>query len=77
MATSKCISCHRKALSDNKYCIYHKQAFDNIINHYKVWVNTYDKISWEEFLINISGMQETGRWIKEVIAVELEKSKEK
>jgi hypothetical protein len=42
-----------------------------------VWVNTYDKISWEEFLINISGIQETGRWIKEVIAVELEKSKEK
>ncbi len=47
-----------------------------MVNHYKVWVNAYGRISWEEFLIKLSGMQETGRWIKEVVAVELEKSKE-
>jgi hypothetical protein len=77
MTTSKCVACHRKALLDDKYCIHHKQAFDNMINHYKVWVNVYGKIAWEEFLIKLSGMQETGSWVKEVIALELEESKGK
>ena len=48
-----------------------------MINHYKVWVNVYGKIAWEEFLIKLSSMQETGSWVKEVIALELEKSKGK
>ena len=48
-----------------------------MIKHYKVWVNVYGKIAWEEFLIKLSGMQETGSWVKEVIALELEKSKGK
>jgi hypothetical protein len=48
-----------------------------MINHYKIWVNAYGRTSWGEFLIKLSGMQETGSWIKEVIALELEKSKEK
>ncbi len=42
-------------------------------NHYKVWVKAYGSISWEEFLNKLVGMQETGRWIKEVIEVELKK----
>jgi hypothetical protein len=77
MTTGNCLACHRKALLDDKYCIHHKQAFDYMINHYKVWVNVYGKIAWEEFLIKLSGMQETGSWVKEVIALELEKSKGK
>jgi hypothetical protein len=77
MTTSKCVACHRKALLYDKYCIHHKQAFDNMINHYKVWVNVYGKITWEEFLIKLSGRQETGSWVKEVIALELEKIKGK
>ncbi len=44
-----------------------------MINHYKAWVDAYGKISLEEFLTKLSGMQETGRWIKEVIEVELKK----
>ncbi|HJU34261.1 MAG TPA: hypothetical protein VJ695_03975 [Nitrososphaera sp.] len=77
MTTARCIACYRKALSADKYCRYHKQAFDNMINHYKVWVNAYGSISWEEYLIKLSVMQETGSWIREVIAVELKKSKGK
>ncbi|HEX2106460.1 MAG TPA: hypothetical protein VHF28_01900 [Nitrososphaera sp.] len=76
-ATSKCIICHRKALLGDKYCVHHKQAFENMINHYKAWINAYGRVSWEEFLIRLSDMQETGSWVKEVIARELEKSKGK
>jgi hypothetical protein len=70
---TKCTACYRRALSDNEYCLHHKQAFDSMINHYKTWVNAYGRISWEEFLTKLSSMQETGRWIKEVIEVELKK----
>ena len=48
-----------------------------MIIHYKVWINAYGRISWEEFLIKLSGMHEIGSWVKEVIALELEKSKRK
>jgi hypothetical protein len=72
-ATTKCSACHLKALTGNKYCQHHKQALDNLKNHYKAWVNAYGGISWEEFLSKLAGMQETGRWIKEVIGVELKK----
>ncbi|MDQ5842280.1 MAG: hypothetical protein M3286_02210 [Thermoproteota archaeon] len=53
--------------------MHHKQAFDSMINHYKAWVNAYDRISWKEFLVKLLSMQETGIWIKEVIEVELKK----
>jgi hypothetical protein len=71
--TPKCAACHRKALTGNKYCLHHKQAFDNVNNHYRAWVNAYGRISWEEFLSKVSSMQETGSWIREVIAVESKK----
>jgi hypothetical protein len=53
--------------------MHHKQAFDSMIDHYKAWVEAYDRISWEEFLTKLSSMQETGRWIKGVIEVESKK----
>jgi hypothetical protein len=53
--------------------MHHKQAFDSMINHYKIWVKAYGQITWEEFLTKLSSMQETGRWIKGVIEVESKK----
>jgi len=73
MTTTKCTACHRNALSGSKYCLHHKQAFDSMIDHYKAWVEAYDRISREEFLTKLASMQETGRWIKEVIEVESKK----
>jgi len=70
MTTEKCAACHRKALPEGKYCMYHRQALDSITNHYKAWVDAYGGISWEEFLIKLSKMKETGSWVKEVIGAE-------
>jgi hypothetical protein len=69
-----CSACRLKALAENKYCLHHKEAYNSLNSHYKAWVKAYGGgISWEEFLSKLSDMQETGRWIKEVIAVELKK----
>lgn len=70
MTTEKCAACHRKALPEAKYCLHHRQALDRMTNHYKAWVDAYGGISWEEFLIKLSKMQETGSWVKEVIGAE-------
>jgi hypothetical protein len=73
MTTQKCAACHRKALPDSQYCLHHKHASDSMVDHYKAWVDSYGGISWQDFLNRLSKMQETGSWIKEVIAVELKK----
>jgi hypothetical protein len=70
MTMVKCGACHRKALPEDKYCLHHRQALDSLTNHYKAWVDAYGGISWEEFLIKLSKMQETGSWVKEVIGAE-------
>jgi hypothetical protein len=66
----KCAACHRKALSGKKYCVHHSQAYDSLIEHYKAWVNAYGRISMEEFMDKLLHMNETGSWIREVIASE-------
>jgi hypothetical protein len=70
---TKCNACHRKTAEDNKYCLHHKQVFDYMNNHYKVWINAYGRISRKEFLAKLSNMQETGVWVKEIIELELKK----
>lgn len=60
MTTEKCAACHRKALPDGRYCLHHRQALDSVTGHYRAWVDAYGGISWEEFLIRLSKMQETG-----------------
>jgi hypothetical protein len=69
----KCSACSRKVLTRKKYCFYHSQALDDIMEHYKKWVHVYEIISWNDFLNKLLNMNETGSWIKEVIAVELKR----
>ena len=39
-------------------------------------MNAYGIISLEDYMIKLSSISETGRWIKEVIAVEVKSKKE-
>jgi len=73
MTTQKCAACHRISVSESKYCIHHKQAFDILVNNYKTWVDGFGGFLWQDYLIRLSKMQETGNWVKQVIDVELKK----
>ncbi|WP_148681463.1 hypothetical protein [Candidatus Nitrososphaera gargensis] len=73
MTTQKCAACHRTTMSGSRYCLHHGKALESLTNHYKEWVDAYGGISWQDFLDRLSRMQETGSWVKEVIAVELKK----
>ena len=76
MTPKRCAACYRKASQDSKYCVYHDKAFQNMTDHYTAWMNAYGRISFEDFMIKLSSRRETGRWIKEVIAVELKSKNE-
>jgi hypothetical protein len=71
MTIDKCAACSRKAVLKSKYCTYHDQAFKYLTEHYAVWVKAYGSISMEDFMVKLTAMDDTGIWIKEVIAVEL------
>jgi hypothetical protein len=73
MTPQKCAACHRKTTLDSKYCLRHDQAFASLMQHYKTWVRSYDRISMEDFMNKLIVMEETGNWVKEVIEVELRK----
>ena len=51
--------------------LYHKQAYDNLIKHYKIWNKAFDGLSWTNYMNKLLELKETGSWIKEVISVEL------
>jgi DNA topoisomerase I len=68
----KCILCVRKALQES-YCEYHYQALQSLRSHYKIWKIGYGDISWDDYVHKLQKMKYTGKWIKEVIEIELKK----
>ena len=67
---SRCILCMRKVIEGN-YCEYHYEAFQSLRAHYDVWKTSYGEISWYDYLNGLKKIKYTGKWIKEVIEVEL------
>ena len=67
---AKCAACQRKAIAGRIYCVHHSQAHDSLLNHYKAWVEAYGRISMSDFMHKLLVMNETGSWIKDVIAAE-------
>jgi DNA topoisomerase I len=68
----KCSVCTRKVSNNqDKYCLYHKQAYDNLIKHYKIWNKAFGGLSWTNYMNKLLTLKETGGWVKEVINAEL------
>lgn len=68
----RCILCVRKAIQE-KYCEYHYEALQSLRVHYEIWKSRYGDISWDDYLNRLQKMKNTGKWIKEVIEIELKK----
>jgi hypothetical protein len=43
--------------------------------HYEVWKLRYGEISWYEYLTRLHKIKYTGKWVKEVIEIELDNIK--
>jgi hypothetical protein len=68
----RCTVCTQKVFNDSgKFCLYHKQAYDNLIKHYKIWNKAFGDSSWTNYMNKLLELKETGSWVKEVISAEL------
>ena len=50
----------------NEFCSYHQTALENLKAAHEKW-ETAAGLSWEEYLIKLRDLEDTGRWIVEVI----------
>jgi len=69
---ARCILCVRKAFEE-KYCKYHYDALQSLKEHYEIWRSRYGELSWYDYLMRLKKNKYTGKWVKEVIEVELKK----
>jgi DNA topoisomerase-1 len=71
-----CILCRRKAV-ERQYCEYHYEALQSLQCHYEAWKKYYGKISWIEYLNRLQKISYTGKWVKQVIEIELKNEQKK
>ncbi|HEX5672991.1 MAG TPA: hypothetical protein VFX75_02195 [Nitrososphaeraceae archaeon] len=71
---TRCILCVRKAIQE-KFCEYHYEALQSLRDHYLVWKNSYGKITWYDYLTRLQEIKYTGKWVKDVIEIELKNVK--
>lgn len=71
---TRCNLCLRKAIQD-KFCEYHYEALQSLRDHYQVWKSSYGEITWYDYLTRLQETKYTGKWVKEVIEIELKKIK--
>jgi hypothetical protein len=68
----RCAACYREVVAKNqKYCIYHIQAYDSLQKQYDAWVHAYGGISKVDYMNKLLTLSQTGSWVKEVIKEEL------
>jgi DNA topoisomerase-1 len=73
---SRCILCMRKAV-ERQYCEYHYEALQSLKGHYEAWRKCYGEISWIEYLNRLQKISHTGKWVKQVIEIELKNEQKK
>jgi DNA topoisomerase-1 len=71
---TRCILCVRKAIQE-KFCEYHYEALQSLRDHYHVWKHSYGEITWYDYLSRLQEIKYTGKWVKEVIEIELKNVK--
>ena len=62
---TKCEICGRDVI-DGDLCRYHIDALNNLRTVYDGWKNAAN-VSWKEYLVRLEQIEETGRWVVEVI----------
>ncbi len=62
---TNCGICGRDT-SEDELCRYHHEASNNLSAAYEGWKEATG-INWEDYLVRISQIEETGRWVLDVI----------
>jgi hypothetical protein len=65
-----CKLCQRKTEDSAQLCRYHLAARDALKRGYTSWTEAYRSMPWSEYLNRVKALEDTGRWVKEVVALE-------
>jgi DNA topoisomerase-1 len=71
---TSCILCVRKAIHE-EFCEFHFEALESLRTHFQVWRSSYGEITWYDYLNRLQEIKHTGKWVKDVIEIELKKLK--
>ena len=66
----QCDLCKRKVVDKSGLCKYHSSAKDALYRGYVYWRDAYSVLSWKDYLNKVKALEETGAWVKDVIAME-------
>lgn len=61
----KCLLCNKEIHKDG-LCVYHAIALDKLREAYNIWYEVLG-ISWKNYLVKLSKLKSTGKWIKDVV----------
>jgi hypothetical protein len=62
----ECQICGRRGVNEY-FCEYHQAAHSNLKSTFKHWTEAIEELTWEEYLRQVYDLENTGRWIKEII----------
>ena len=73
---TRCRLCVRNAIEE-KFCEFHYEALQSLRTHYQVWRSSYGEITWHDYLARLQEIKYTGKWVKDVIEIELKNVRKK
>jgi DNA topoisomerase I len=73
---TRCRLCVRNA-NQEKFCEFHYEALQSLRTHYQVWRSSYGEITWHDYLARLQEIKYTGKWVKDVIEIELKNVRKK
>ena len=67
----QCKLCRRETSNSSEdLCVYHSAARNELKRSYQRWCSAYSEMSWMKYLNTVKGLEHTGQWIRDVIAME-------
>lgn len=72
----RCMLCVRNAIQE-KFCEFHYEALQSLRTHYQVWRSSYGEITWYDYLVRLQEIKYTGKWVKDVIEIEIKNERKK
>jgi len=68
-----CTICDRPRL-EKSYCTFHRTAYENLKRGFKKWKYAYGSITYEDYLLRILAIKETGKWVRDVALHQMKKT---
>jgi hypothetical protein len=66
---TSCEVCGRSVMETDRFCMYHREAFEALSKTHEKWDKAYGGMEWYEYLCQVVEAEGTGKWVIEVAEV--------